>query len=354
MAGVESVGIFAGAGGDGDVIDGRGGPEFVAALPLPLSVAGSEGDDDLSAGTVGSIIAGNGGNDTLRGGPGNDTLRGNGGRDTLAYDGAPGGVTVNLTAGPPQNTGGAGFDTLDREGGSSPDIEDLVGSPFADILIGSDTANLIVGGDGVDTIAALDGADDVRVDDGVEGDSADCGPGADSATVDALGTAPLDRATDCEALALTDRTPPAQPQTPGPTPQPSGDSTGAGSANGRANVNSGTAPDLTPPTLRLSLKKKQRVGTLTVRVTCLDEACTVRGAGALRVAGAAKKRRLSARPLRLAKGATGTLRFKPTRPTRQAARLALRRGRRVSAAITVRASDAAGNTGTQRRALKLR
>lgn len=356
MSGVEGVSILGGFGNDGNVIDARGGPEFAGPLALGLGIAGAGGDDVLSAGVAGSILAGNGGNDTLRGGPGDDTLRGNAGRDALAYDVAASGVTVNLTVSAPQSTGGGGVDTLDRENGPSPDIEDLIGSPFSDILVGSDAANRIDGGAGTDTIAALDGADDVHVDDGVAGDSADCGPGADSASADALGVAPLDTLANCEALALVDRTPPAEPGGPGPTPGPGGG--GSGGSGGRASsgggANTATMRDTTPPRLRLSVRRKQRLASLKVRVTCLDETCSVRGSGTVRIAGAAKKRRLSSRPLRLTMGVTGTLRFKLPARSKRIALAALRDDRRVAATVRVKARDAAGNMVTKKHSIRLR
>jgi hypothetical protein len=357
MSGVDSLTIFAGSGGTGDVIDGRGGPEFAAPLPLPLSVGGTEGDDALSAGAVGAFLAGKGGDDTIRSGPGEDTLRGNAGRDTLTYDDAAGGVTVNLTDNGPQATGGAGVDTLDHAGDLAPDFEDLVGSPFADILLGSDAANRIVGGAGIDTIAALNGADDVRVDDAVPGDRADCGPGADSAAADALGTAPLDTLTNCEALALVDRTPPPtpapeepgpQPPAPGPLPAPGAGAVAALAPPPRA------IPDTTPPRLRLSSHRRQKLGTLVVKVACLDEACTVRGSGSLRIAGRAKKQPLRARPIRLAGHGRGTLRFKLPGRAKKAARHALDGRRHVTATIAVSARDAGGNVTRRKRTIALK
>ncbi|MBS1679032.1 MAG: hypothetical protein JST08_16770 [Actinobacteria bacterium] len=355
MSGVDSVTIFAGSGGPGDVIDGRGGPEFTGPLPLPMSVAGSEGADQLSAGTAGSFIAGEGGDDTLRGGPGNDTLRGNAGRDTLAYDGAHDAVTVNLTASGPQGTGGGGVDTLDHAGDPNPDIEDLIGSPFADILIGSAAANRIVGGDGVDTIAALDGADEVRIDDAVPGDRADCGPGADSAAADALGAAPLDTLVACEAVALVDRTPPTDNPSPPPGDPVPSSPPGEGAVSGGATPDRGTTPDTTPPRLRLSWAKRGRLGsTVLVWAACPEEACSVRGSGALRIGGTARSRPLRARPIQLPRGGRGALRFNLSPPARKAARRALHDGRRATAAIAVSAGDASGNVTTLKRTISLR
>jgi len=234
---VDSFIIWAGFGSD--VIDGRGGPEFTGAFPTPLAIAGQGGNDELSAGATGSEVSGFEGDDIIRSGPGNDLLRGGSGRDTLTYDGATGGVTINLTTDTgPQNTGGAGSDTLDHGnnplGDASPDIEDLIGSPFDDNLTGTNAANEIVGGAGVDTIAALDGNDNVRVDDGVSGDNTDCGGGIDTATADALGPTPLDVLIACETPTFVDRTAPPLPPAPAASATPATTTAGTSDTTGPA------------------------------------------------------------------------------------------------------------------------
>jgi hypothetical protein len=238
LSGVESLSVSAGSGTDSNVIDARGGPEFVGPLAIGLGASGAAGSDQLSAGVLGSNLSGGAGNDTLRSGPGSDTLRGGPGRDTLTYDGATAGVTINLSTATPQNTGGAGIDTLDHAGDSRPDFEDLVGSAFDDNLTGTSAANTIVGGAGVDTIFALAGNDNVRVDDGVGGDRADCGSGTDNATADALGATPLDVLIACETRTFVDRT------------QPPAASGGSGTPGGATSMISTPTKDTIPPTLR--------------------------------------------------------------------------------------------------------
>ena len=61
--------------------------------------------------------------------------------DTASYEHATAGVTVNLALTGPQNTGGAGTDTLTN-------IANLFGSQFSDTLIGDNNNNILNGGNG--------------------------------------------------------------------------------------------------------------------------------------------------------------------------------------------------------------
>jgi len=92
----------------------------------------------------------------LEGGPGDDHLIGQSLNDTASYQHATSGVTVSLNVSGPQNTGGAGTDTLTN-------ISNLFGSQFSDNLTGNTGANILdggFGGDNVhDTLTGLGGAD---------------------------------------------------------------------------------------------------------------------------------------------------------------------------------------------------
>jgi Ca2+-binding RTX toxin-like protein len=92
------------------------------------------------------------GNDTLVSTAGNDTLNGGSGIDTASYSSASAGVTVSLAISGPQNTIGAGTDTLVS-------IENLTGSGFADTLFGNNQNNVLVGGAGNDRLTGQDGRD---------------------------------------------------------------------------------------------------------------------------------------------------------------------------------------------------
>ncbi|HEX4304618.1 MAG TPA: hypothetical protein VHZ54_01145 [Solirubrobacterales bacterium] len=92
--------------GDDTVILGRG----ATTVPVPATIRGGEGDDDLVGGA---------GADKLIGGPGDDELSGRGGNDLLI--------------------GGAGADTL-------------IGGAGDDILRGGPGINVMVGGPGQNTV----------------------------------------------------------------------------------------------------------------------------------------------------------------------------------------------------------
>jgi len=132
---------------------------------------GDEGANSLNGtavwnGTMGDQLIGLGGNDSLYGYNGSDLLDGgagddllNGGsngyasdKDTVSYASSTGGVTVSLALTGPQDTGGAGVDTLLQ-------LENLIGSSFNDTLTGNAEDNVITGGSGDDFIDGGAGTD---------------------------------------------------------------------------------------------------------------------------------------------------------------------------------------------------
>ena len=125
---------------------------------------GTVGNDTLTGGEGGDIIIGLAGDDSLTGGNGDDILRGDegndrldggSGRDTADYSSATSAVRVDLRTSVPQDTGGAGLDTLIS-------IESLTGSAFDDVLIGSDSFNILIGGAGADTLTGGGSSDTFR------------------------------------------------------------------------------------------------------------------------------------------------------------------------------------------------
>lgn len=113
---------------------------------------GNDGDDTLT---------GNGGNDTLRGGAhndfldggeGNDFIDGGEGNDTVSYLLAPAAVSVTLSSGASQTSGGGGNDTLLN-------IENIGGSVFNDQLTGDSGPNMLAGSAGNDTLTGGGGND---------------------------------------------------------------------------------------------------------------------------------------------------------------------------------------------------
>ncbi|MGH2990374.1 MAG: hypothetical protein ACRDMA_11025 [Solirubrobacterales bacterium] len=171
-------------------------------------------DDDLLIGTNGpnQLLGGETtmqtGNDTLVGLGGNDTLGGAlGDSNTVSYaQGSTGPIALSLETTAPQATGGSGTDTITDttlDGDALPDIQNIVGSPFADTLTGNSLANRIVGRGGRDEISLLDGPDRFEVLDGVL-DTVACGGGADSGVADEPGVDAINP--DCETTDFAPQT----------------------------------------------------------------------------------------------------------------------------------------------------
>jgi Ca2+-binding RTX toxin-like protein len=116
------------------------------------SLHGGDGNDVLSGGDGDNILYGDNGNDLLFSGCGNDVLDGGAGNNTVSYELASSGVTVSTLQTDPQETGGAGVDTLI-------DIQNLMGSNFNDHLTGDNEANVISGGLGDDVLIGGVGSD---------------------------------------------------------------------------------------------------------------------------------------------------------------------------------------------------
>ncbi|HEV2748601.1 MAG TPA: M10 family metallopeptidase C-terminal domain-containing protein [Allosphingosinicella sp.] len=149
---------------------GLDGPQDTAAAGLDSldveNVAGSRfadllvGDDEevnrLGGGGGDDRLDGAGGDDILDGGLGDDLLLGGQGADLASYASAAAAVAVGLNPAP-QDTGGAGRDTLRS-------IAGLIGSRFADTLTGNASANFLDGGAGADTLAGGAGNDVYGVD----------------------------------------------------------------------------------------------------------------------------------------------------------------------------------------------
>ena len=142
------------------------------------NVIAGDGDDVLIGNDDSNLLAGVGGDDLVEGlGGALDRLVGGPGTDTLSYAdppaGATRGVTVDLDALDPQDTGGAGTDAL---GALESAFENLIGSPFADTLLGGGFANRFEVRDGAgDNVTCRAGTDTVIADvEGVDAIAADC------------------------------------------------------------------------------------------------------------------------------------------------------------------------------------
>ncbi|MGE0664582.1 MAG: calcium-binding protein, partial [Hyphomonadaceae bacterium] len=133
---------YGGGGQLNGVLDGGGGNDTLVGGVFSDRFAGGAGNDSLSGGD---------GDDTLDGGANDDTLSGGNGVDTVTYANGPA-VVVLLFNAAPQNTFGAGFDTITG-------VENAIGSALGDILVGSTEANVLNGGAGNDTLVGGAGND---------------------------------------------------------------------------------------------------------------------------------------------------------------------------------------------------
>ena len=156
-----AAGIDLNGDGDVDVTFAGGGSSAIEAFTMN----GAGGDDAGSATGFAQplVLNGSAGDDVLSGGSGNDQISGGAGVDTASYASASAAVTVDLAVTGPQDTKGAGTDTLSG-------IERLIGSPFGDTLSGGPSNDsldgaggddVLAGGPGADTLAGGAGADTV-------------------------------------------------------------------------------------------------------------------------------------------------------------------------------------------------
>jgi Ca2+-binding RTX toxin-like protein/V8-like Glu-specific endopeptidase len=137
--------VLNGGGGENTVSywDATAGVHVSLALQGQAQNTGGAGNDTL---LNFSDIMGSQFNDTLEGDDGDNNLNGMGGVNTVSYAHAGAGVTVSLMLqGGPQNTIGAGVDTLGN-------FQNLTGSAFDDTLEGTDGNNVLDGGAGNNTV----------------------------------------------------------------------------------------------------------------------------------------------------------------------------------------------------------
>jgi Ca2+-binding RTX toxin-like protein len=117
--------------------------QILSGTHLADDIVGSDRDDTLTGYFGPDILEGKGGNDVLNGGASSDTA---------SYESAPMGVNVDLSITGPQNTVGAGTDTLIS-------IENLAGSAYGDVLHGDFRDNDLFGNAGDDYLVGGLGQD---------------------------------------------------------------------------------------------------------------------------------------------------------------------------------------------------
>ncbi|MBZ9655069.1 calcium-binding protein [Phyllobacterium lublinensis] len=135
-------------------------------LQLASIVNGGAGSDQLFGNSaVLNTLNGGDGNDYIHGGAGTDVLSGDAGSDTLSYEASPTSVIVNmstltLTGGITVSGGHANGDTV------SNNFENVVGSNYNDTITGNATANRLFGYGGNDVLNGGGGNDIIRGGDG--------------------------------------------------------------------------------------------------------------------------------------------------------------------------------------------
>lgn len=168
-AGRDQIIVWTGPGSEGDatIVDGGTGVDdliFSSLVDITLDLS-KTGDQVIAPGVhmvvsnvenvMGSYgndrLTGDAGDNKIVGQAGDDVLDGGAGFDIASYEGDQS-VRVDLSKTGPQNTGGAGIDTLSN-------FEGLKGSLKADILIGDAKNNTVEGGLGDDIIDGGAGAD---------------------------------------------------------------------------------------------------------------------------------------------------------------------------------------------------
>ena len=155
--------IFDSGGNDTLDFSGSGASQLINLNPETFSnVNGDTGNLTIARGVVIENAIGGSGDDTLIGNSANNLLDGGGGNNTISYAAATAGVVVNTSVTAPQNTVGAGTDTLLN-------YNTLIGSSYDDTLTGGYHNNgqiSIHGGAGNDTLIAAPTGSTLFGDDG--------------------------------------------------------------------------------------------------------------------------------------------------------------------------------------------
>ncbi|MFB9980311.1 beta strand repeat-containing protein [Mesorhizobium kowhaii] len=145
-------------GSGGDTLNGDGFVNILIGGGGNDTISGRDGNDTLIGGDGNDIINGNSGDDRLIGGRGNDTINGNSGLDTVDYStdvssGAVHGILVNLW-GVGSQLGLAADTATDSFGNTDTvaTIRNVTGTQFADQIYGGEHDNTLTAGAGNDIL----------------------------------------------------------------------------------------------------------------------------------------------------------------------------------------------------------
>ena len=120
-----------------------------------------------------------------------------------------------------------------------------------------------------------------------------------------------------------------------------------------SNPGDGAVIDKTPPSESLSFKKKQRLKKLSVTVK-INEASSVEAGGSVNVTGASKRLKFKSVKRDVAANASTTLALKLSKGNYRKAARALARGKKLTAKLTIKATDTAKNASTTKASIKLK
>ena len=191
LSGNGVVNVIMGLNG-ADVLYGRGGNDTLDGGNSADILRGNDGDDRLVGGQGNDRLEGSTGDDVLIGDGNDDLLIGGDGIDTADYAGDGRAVTVNLSITGAQNTG-YGADTLSG-------IERVIAGAGDDRLVGSTAADELHGGAGDDIVSGIGGADSLF---GEAGDDQIAGGGGNDRLVGGAGADELLGGADADSFVFT-------------------------------------------------------------------------------------------------------------------------------------------------------
>ena len=125
-------------------------------------VAGTVGDDALTATYDPDVVLAGAGNDQVWAADGGDLLDGGAGVDTIDYSGAFEGRIINLSGGTATSTDGTAVDTITN-------FENAYGTGFGDVIYGTAEANVLDALEGADWIEGFGGDDSLSGGAGTDG-----------------------------------------------------------------------------------------------------------------------------------------------------------------------------------------
>ncbi|MEN8135789.1 MAG: VCBS domain-containing protein, partial [Thermodesulfobacteriota bacterium] len=164
-------------GSGGDTLEGDGEINILTGGAGTDTLIGMAGNDTLYGGAGIDDLQGGDGDDILEGGAGGDHYSGGNGSDTVSFAGSLAPVFVSLAD--------SGFRFNDAFGDTyDADIENLTGTSQGDYMYGNDNPNILDGGAGADNLYGLGGNDTLIVD---QADTTvDGGAGTDTVKINGL------------------------------------------------------------------------------------------------------------------------------------------------------------------------